>query len=265
MKTLRQTTRLLWLILLLSASAAATNWIADFIDSLLFTSSHSNSWQVRGSALNNNNAEHVDRELPSAAASMDALYINCGSRSAVIDSVGQEWQADRYFTNGVPRFHWTGLLEHDGSIFQTVRTTMNWFLWFRISNEPLTYEVRLPAGQEISLTLYFTESFNFWLWLTGTVPLLDVIVQNTLAFGDLELIADGNASRTLRVKTSATTSSDGKLTFAIASDNADPTLSAFKIEATSSIDTAVFPLASPTPMDNVVFPLASPTGTPNRS
>jgi len=144
---------------------------------------------------------------PASAADAEAIFINCGWIFDKTDSAGRIWQADRYFTNGgIGGGTWFGwLLQPDGKIFQTFR---NGFLrspvWYEI---PVTDTTADDDQEEYySVTLYFTQQFDFWHWLFGRTKTskMDVFSQGVQEFNRLAIVWDGTAPGVMRVRTQST-------------------------------------------------------------
>ena len=164
-------------------------------------------------------------------STMQPIYINCGSSRTATDSTGQDWQPDMFYENGVGWSTLTAGFEEDGAIFQTLRTTWQ---FLGLLPHSLKYDIAVSAiDEEYAVTLYFTERFNFWAWLFSggrDTTRVNVLLQGELVWDQLELVADNDAApRSLRVESTVTSSSTGRIQMEIQSTNGDPNLSAIAL------------------------------------
>ena len=252
-------------LLLIQSSYANSDW--DWLANVLSGLSSNNN--LRGSDDTDVATPEDDSTQSSSIESSTSIqstnqpiYINCGSSSTAIDSTGQDWQPDMFYQNGIGWSTLTAGSEEDGAIFQTMRTTWQFFGLFP---SPLKYDIAVPAGDEqYAVTLYFTEQFNFWAWLFSggrDTTRVDVLLQGELVWDQLELVADNDtAPRSLRRETTVTSSSNSQIQIEVHSNNGDPTLSAIKIEPL--VLNVVAGTTNPVPTSSSVTD--APTSAPTR-
>jgi len=236
---------LLFLLRIQSSNANSDWWEGEDVLSAGRVSSNSNHL-LRGredtevettpSAVNDSTTSRTLIQEESSTTMQLPMFINCGSSQTATDSTGQEWQPDTFYQNGVASSTLTAIFENGGAIFQTMRTT--WQFWGLLPHA-LKYDIAVPppADAQFAVTLYFTEQFNFWAWLFsfgGSTTRVNVLLQGELVWDQLELVADtdnGTAKRALRRESTVTSSSDGQIQIEVQSNNGDPTLSGIVIHA----------------------------------
>ena len=131
---------------------------------------------------------------------IDPILINCGA-GTYVDSVGNTWQADQYFTGGFSGPIDTGL---------EIVGTEDDFLYQSIRYGTSTYNIPVPEGI-YNVKLHFAEAW--WDDDDVGVRLFDIVIEGTMVANHYDVVVAAGGSKIAHVETySEVEVTDGSLT-----------------------------------------------------
>lgn len=160
-------------------------------------------------------------------------FINAGAQETYIDSLGNEWEPDAYYTFGRSYKTWPSVpiaATEEDELYLTGRYTDP-------ADPPMVYDIPLQEGR-YRVIMHFTDTYG-----PTSEPnkrIFNVFVESKIAFPDVDIVKEAGGPRTALQKSMTTYVDDGSLTIEFESKVQNAALSAIEIHSVQENLTPLF-------------------------